>query len=139
MGRIKSTPAPTGDEKETFLFSVLPSITFTLAFFFSFLFLFFFFFSPFHPPLPPFLHLFLHTFPLPCVIQCMSFQRQKQSVLLYQKGRAGSHYCEGNMKGWSGHSMLILDRKEAMAVLYSLSEFVCVCAHACMLVCLCMW
>lgn len=65
-------------------------------------------------------------------IQHMSFQRQKQSFLFNQKGRAGSRYFEGNMKGWSGHSMLILDWTVAMAVLYSLSVFVLVCARACM-------
>lgn len=58
-------------------------------------------------------------------IQHMFFQRQKQSFLFNQKRRAGSRYFERNMKGWSGHSMLILDWTVAMAVLYSLSVFVC--------------
>lgn len=68
-------------------------------------------------------------------IQHMSFQRQKQSFLFNKKGRAGSRYFEGNMKGRSGHSMLILDWTLSMAVLYSLCICVGVCTwvyvHAC--------
>lgn len=54
----------------------------------------------------------------------VAFQRQKQSFLLIQKGRAGSCYFERNMKAWSGHSMLILDWAVAIAGLYSLPVFV---------------
>lgn len=78
----------------------------------------------------------LPSFLLPSNISCPRniclFQRQKQSFLFNQKGIAGSRYFEENMKGWSGHSMLILDWTVAMAVLNSLSVFVLVSGRACM-------
>lgn len=81
-------------------------------------------------------HSFLPFFLLPSNVSCPCniclFQRKKQSFLFNHKGSAGSRYFEENMKGWSGHSMLILDWTVAMAALYSLSAFVIVHGHACM-------
>lgn len=82
-------------------------------------------FSAFSASFSPSLFLPSHIFS----IQHMSFQRKKQSFLFNQKRRAESRYFEGNMKGWSGHSMLILNWTVTMAVLYSLPVFVLVCPH----------
>lgn len=87
-------------------------------------------------PILCYLKFFLPSFTHPLSIQHMSFQSQKQSFLFNQKERAGSRYFEKNMKGWSGHSMLIVDWAVAVAVL-KVSLCLCRCVH--MLAHLCVW